>query len=105
MVNKMAIELEKHPNYREFIWWDVALTLLGALLLLLLIAFPNLWPLRLLLGILFVLFIPGYWMVTALFPRDDAIDGIERIALSIGLSIAIVPPIALILDRLPWDLL
>ena len=34
----------------------------------------------------------------------DALDGPERLALSFGLSVAIVPILALILDRLPWGL-
>jgi len=60
--------------------------------------------LRLLLGLAFVLFVPGYALQAALFPREDALDGPERLALSIGLSVAIVPPLALLLDRLPWGI-
>lgn len=47
------------------------------------------------LGIPFVLFIPGYVLIGALFPKKDDLDGIERIALSFGLSIATVPLIGL----------
>jgi uncharacterized membrane protein len=39
-----------------------------------------------------------------LFPRKDALEGPERLALSIGLSVAIVPPLALLLDWLPWGI-
>ena len=60
--------------------------------------------LRLLLGLLFVLFVPGYTLQAALFPRRDDLDGPERLALSFGLSIAIIPPIALVLDKLPWGI-
>ncbi|MGC9335907.1 MAG: DUF1616 domain-containing protein, partial [Anaerolineae bacterium] len=60
--------------------------------------------LRLLLGLAFVLFVPGYAFQAALFPRDDALDGPERLALSFGLSVAVVPVLALILDRLPWGI-
>jgi uncharacterized membrane protein len=60
--------------------------------------------LRLLLGLAYVLFMPGYALQAALFPADDELDGPERLALSFGLSIAVVPPIALILDQLPWGL-
>lgn len=60
--------------------------------------------LRLLLGLAFVLFVPGYTLQAALFPRADELDGPERLALSFGLSIAVVPPIALILDKLPWGI-
>ncbi|MEA1997888.1 MAG: DUF1616 domain-containing protein [Euryarchaeota archaeon] len=38
---------------------------------------------------------PRYSLVAALFPRLDDLDGIERIALSFGLSIAVVPLLGL----------
>lgn len=86
-------------------------------------------PLRVVLGLPFVLFVPGYAFIAALFPEagespieddeptgDDAgdetsgagdrsgIDGIERVALSFGLSIAIVPLIGLVLNFTPWGI-
>lgn len=60
--------------------------------------------LRLFLGLLFVLFVPGYTFQAAIFPRANDLDDLERLALSFGLSIAVVPPIALILDALPWGI-
>lgn len=60
--------------------------------------------LRLLLGLAYVLFVPGYALQAALFPRKDDLDGPERLALSVGLSVAIVPPVALLLDWLPWGI-
>ena len=61
----------------------------------------NETPVRVLLGLLLVLFLPGYSLVAALFPRKDDLDGIERIALSFGLSIAVVPLIGLALNYTP----
>ena len=96
-------------------------------------------PLRIPLGLAFVLFVPGYAFIAALFPeagesptqegeRDDGndggvgeaeeadddvflagvgrtgIDGIERVALAFGLSIAIVPLIGLVLNFTPWGI-
>jgi len=60
--------------------------------------------LRLLLGLAYVLYVPGYTLQAALFPRDDDLDGPERLALSFGLSVAVVPPMALLLDALPWGI-
>jgi uncharacterized membrane protein len=78
-------------------------------LLMLIVAGSNGLPapligLRLLLGLAFVLFVPGYSLQAALFPRRDDLDGLERLALSIGLSIAVVPLVSLILDGLPWGI-
>ncbi|MBN1933724.1 MAG: DUF1616 domain-containing protein [Anaerolineae bacterium] len=66
---------------------------------------PALLPMvRLALGLTFVLFVPGYALQATVFPRDGELDGPERWALSFGLSIAVIPPLALILDRLPWGI-
>ncbi|QFU82268.1 DUF1616 domain-containing protein [Natronorubrum aibiense] len=92
-------------------------------------------PLRVPLGLAFVLFVPGYAFIAALFPEagvsptaeedlessgdDDSggliqsrvldrdrsgIDGIERVALSFGLSIAITPLLGLVLNFTPWGI-
>jgi len=91
-------------------------------------------PLRVVLGLPFVLFVPGYALVAALFPErgpdraedegndagsargdgsdagprnaDDegGIDGIERVALSFGTSIAVVPLIGLVLNFTPFGI-
>lgn len=52
--------------------------------------------LRTLIGIPFILFIPGYSLITALFIKKNELDDIERLALNFGQSIAIVPLIALL---------
>jgi len=110
----------------------------------------NETPLRVIFGLCFVLFLPGYAFIAALFPEAgespsetdevptdesstssvekpsavpgtdaaiaereetattvpshsrEGIDGIERVALSFGLSIAIVPLIGLVLNFTPW---
>lgn len=82
----------------------------------------NETPVRIVLGLVFVLFAPGYAFITALFPEsggqqfepglssrsefdpDDGIDGIERLALSLGTSIAIVPLIGLLLNFTPFGI-
>ena len=44
-----------------------------------------------------LLFIPGYVLITALFPKKDDLDPVERLALSSGLSIAIAPVLGILL--------
>jgi len=57
-----------------------------------------------LLAILLVLFVPGYVLVAALFPRNGDIDWIERVALAFGLSIAVVPLLGLLLNFTPFGI-
>src|SRR2546425_11716956 len=62
-----------------------------------------------LLAILLVLFVPGYVLVAAIFPGSLApgnaeLDWIERIALSFGLSIAVVPLLGLVLNFTPFGI-
>jgi hypothetical protein len=59
---------------------------------------------RLVLGLVFVLFIPGYVTVEALFPKSSEFDSLERFALSVGLSIAIVMFVGLVLNYTPWGI-
>jgi len=73
------------------------------LLLFVLIAFTA-GAARIALGLLFILFFPGYVLLSALFPRRVDLGGMERMALSFGLSIAVVPLIGLILNYTPWGI-
>jgi uncharacterized membrane protein len=78
--------------------WLAAIVLLVAILLT-----PN-SPVRVVLGLPFVLFFPGYVLIAALYPRSNDLDGIERVALSLGLSLAVVPLIGLVLNYTTWGI-
>ncbi len=63
------------------------------------------------LGIVFVLFLPGYALVKTLFPStvpfkvaDENMETIERVALSLGMSLALVPIVGLVLNYTPWGI-
>jgi uncharacterized membrane protein len=70
------------------------------------IYFPvlNTSPIRIIFALPIVLFIPGYALIAALFPNKSDIDLLERVALSFGLSIAVVPLIGLGLNYTPWGI-
>ena len=96
----MKISFEKYPI-------DVIICILWSLILLPVALLDIASNLRIILGLPFILFIPGYILIFALFPTkkmDKGIDIIERIALSFGLSIAVVPLIGLGLNYTPWGI-
>jgi len=73
-------------------------------------AFPIVYA-RYVLGSLSFLFLPGYSLIKALFPTKVPIptgkkelDNIERLALSLGMSIALVPLTGLLLNYTPWGI-
>jgi uncharacterized membrane protein len=78
-------------------------SILVILLIAIIIVIPS-FVLRIILGLPFLLFFPGYSLILALFPGRDQLGGIERVALSFGLSIATVPLIGLVLNYSPWGI-
>ena len=83
---------------------DLALVLILSFILILIILFIPIDAIRIILGLPFMLFFPGYTLITALFPGKSGLQGIERLALSFGLSLAVVPLIGLILNYTPWGI-
>lgn len=82
--------------------------ILIAVVLLAILLFPlvllTVGPFRIILGLLFILFFPGYTLISALFPKQEDLHGLERIALSFGTSIAVVPLLGLVLNYTPWGI-
>lgn len=80
--NNIKLELKRS--------WDLSLIILLSLLIAI---FSYLIPNNLVLiiiGLPFILLFPGYSLIAALSPEENSMDVIGRIALSFGLSIAIV---------------
>lgn len=59
---------------------------------------------RVILGAIFLVLFPGYTLIAALFPRKESLQVVERLALSLVLSFAIVPLAGLILNYTPWGI-
>jgi uncharacterized membrane protein len=79
---------------------DLAAVLLSTFVVIALIFLPyssSVSVFRQVLSIIIVIFNPGYALTAALFPRKHDVSNIERVTLAFGLSIAIVPLLALIL--------
>ena len=94
---------EIHIEIRRTPYDLVACAALALLLIALIAVVPDSLA-RQVLGLVFVLFLPGYAATAALFPENEQIDTIERVALSFGLSIAIVPLIGLGLNFTSWGI-
>jgi uncharacterized membrane protein len=60
--------------------------------------------LRWILGTALVVFMPGYVMVKALFPRRRDMDAFIRFGLSIGLSLVSAMLVGLFLTYTPWGI-
>ncbi len=86
------------------LWFWVSMGLAVAAATLALTGVEALQPLRMVLGSVFVLFLPGYALIEALYPGHGELKPLERLALSIGLSLAIVPLIGLALNYTPWGI-
>lgn len=83
---------------------DMVFIVVLSLLLAAVIALQDSGALRIILGLPYVLFFPGYCLIAALFPAKNDLDGIERTALSFGLSIAVAPLVGLALNYTPWGI-
>lgn len=82
----MKILFDKYPI-------DIILCMLCCLLIIPIIILNLHDTIKIIIGLIFLLFIPGYLILYALFPTkkiDKGIDIIERITLSFGVSLAIV---------------
>lgn len=83
----------------------VCLAILSLVLTLWIVFFPQaLLPVRIVLAFVFLLLAPGYALTATLFPSRKDIDGVERLVLSVGLSIVAIPLIGLLLNATPWGI-
>ena len=83
---------------------DLVAMVLVNVLLLVFIYLASFEPLRVGLGVLLVMLLPGYGVVSAMFPARGNLDGVERIAVGFGLSLALVPLLGVAIHFSPWGL-
>jgi hypothetical protein len=103
-------------------WYWVTLAIVATTIAVVFAIPEDLYPwvyIRYVLGTIFVLWLPGYSFIKALFPKDlpfarglartletseKNLDTIERAALSLGMSLALVPIVGLLLNYTPWGI-
>jgi len=97
----MEEDVIKNRNYA----FDLIILLLLTDLSMVFVLVPpfNETYLRIILALLILLFIPGYALVSAIFPKRGDLSGLERLTLSIGLSIAITVFNGFALSITPWQ--
>jgi hypothetical protein len=92
------------PTLAGWLWGSFAII---ALALLAITLVPDLFPVNVMkwvLGSIFVLYLPGFSLLQLLFPKGKEIDSLERFALSVGVSLAVVPLMGLVLNFTPWGI-
>jgi len=122
---KGKIQLKPHPtrppeklatylrSSQAYWYWITTILTLTTVLVIFVIpenAFPLVYA-RYILGTIYVLWLPGYTFIKALFPTkvpiqtsSEDLDKIERAALSIVMSLALVPIVGLLLNYTPWGI-
>jgi hypothetical protein len=99
-------KLNTYLKTTQSTWYWISIILATATALTVFTIQENSYPLiyiRYILGAIFVLYLPGYSLIKLLFPEKE-LDTIERTALSMGMSLALVPITGLILNYTPWGI-
>jgi hypothetical protein len=102
---KIRIEEAKpYSSLREFVFspyafwfWTLIASTFVSLVLIFVTSGLGIY-LRYFFGSILVLFLPGYALVELLYSKRKELDDLTRLALSIGLSLAIVPLVGLVLN-------
>jgi len=99
-------KLTTYLSSSQVYWYWITVILASTTALLVFIIPENAFPLvyaRYILGSIFVLWLPGYTLIKALFPEKE-LDSVERVALSIAMSLALVPITGLLLNYTAWGI-
>lgn len=89
-----------------FLSIDLLLVVLVTILCIIFVLTPvlNDTVFRILFDLVFILVAPGYSLIASLFPKKDDLKIIERITLSLGLSIAVTSLIGFLLNYTPFGI-
>lgn len=109
-----SLNLTAYLKTEQALWYWITIALSAATTAVVFTIPENSYPLvylRYVLGTIFVLWLPGYTFIKALFPAEPPIkksekslDTIVRVALSLGMSLALVPIVGLLLNYTPWGI-
>lgn len=110
-------ELTTYMKTEQALWYWATIATATITAVVVFMVPENLYPLsylRIGLGATLILWLPGYSLVRALFPQQlkrartnkttMTLDTVDRIALSLAISLALVPVIGLALNYTPWGI-
>ena len=107
------ISIKEHAAYKSFLayarstlslwFWGAALATLLSLGLIGVTSGVVLY-LRYVFGGLLILFLPGFALIEFLYAKKKELEDLTRVALSIGLSLALVPLVGLMLNYTPFGI-
>lgn len=110
----MTPQISAYLRTSHATWYWITMTLTTLSTICIFTIPENAYPIvivRYIFGAVFVLWLPGYTFIKALFPNtlplktsDKNLDIVELIALSFGMSLALVPIIGLLLNYTPWGI-
>lgn len=96
------------------LWYWITITFAIVTVLVVLIIPENTYPtdyVRIILGAVYVMFLPGFALTKLLFPSEVPVilsskhlDLLERFALSVGLSLILTPLVGLLLNYTSWGI-
>ena len=93
-------------DHKKFSYTDLLLILILTILCALFFYTPilNETIVKSILGLLLIVFIPGYVVIAFLFPRKSDLSTIERLALTVILSMTITVLTGMVLNYTPWGI-
>jgi uncharacterized membrane protein len=108
------VSLTKYFLTEKTVWYWTTIALAVATVVTVFVISENAYPIvyiRYMLGSIFMLWLPGYTFIKALFPTQlpiktssESLDTVERVALSIGISLVLVSMVGLLLNYTPWGI-
>jgi hypothetical protein len=102
----IPMSLKRYVSSSKSYWYWITVILALATTIMVFTIPENSYPIvysRYILGIIFIIFLPGYAFIKALFPTKE-LDNVERTVLSVGMSLALVSIIGLILYYTMWGI-
>ena len=86
------------------IGYDLILVNLLAILWIVAVVLSPSITLKVIVGLSFLFFFPGYTVIAAMLPKKEGIGAFEIVALSCGMSVGVVPLIAFIVNFTTWGI-